>query len=87
MMIYKYALATIDEQEVMMPRGSKMLSVQMQYGSLQLWAEVEPTAEESPVTIFIVPTGGIDMPANAMEYIDTVQQLDGAIVWHIYKGL
>lgn len=61
----------------------KPLCVQEQHGQLCLWAEVDTNPEALPgdVVLTIVGTGH-PIPADAGEYLSTVQQ--GAYVWHFY---
>ena len=40
--IYKYTLGIVDQQNVTLPRGAKVLTAQVQYRELQLWALVDP---------------------------------------------
>lgn len=83
MTIYKYPLAVQDRQDVLLPAGSKILSVQMQRGSLQLWALVKETARHVPYTILIFQTGDT-LPKNYGLYVDTFQMQQGDLVFHVF---
>jgi hypothetical protein len=85
--IWKFTLQHQDEQEVEMPRGAELLTVQTQRGVICLWAIVDQhTTERDRRTFYIVGTGH-RMPENpAVNYIGTVQELDGALVWHVFEG-
>lgn len=79
--VYKYPLEITDEQELEIPAGAKILSVQFQGGQLCLWAEVNPKHEMVRLIIDIEGTGHPLHPKR--KYIGTVQQ--GPFVWHVYE--
>ena len=83
MKIWKFALKLTDRQIIEMPRGAQFLSCQMQRGAFQLWAIVQPNHDIERRTIWIVGTGH-PVPTIPLTFIDTVQQLDGAFVWHVF---
>lgn len=84
--IYKYPIAIDDHVRITMPRGSIILTAQMQAGLPHLW--VLSNAHAAHVrfvvrTLRIVGTGHpvpFDLP-----YIATVQDVFG-LVWHIFDG-
>jgi hypothetical protein len=90
--IWKYEIKITDYQEILMPFGAKILCVQTQL-CLQrqeavpcLWAEVNPNnSPDKPTPIFIVGTGH-PIPRAALNYIGTIQQYGGNLIWHIYSG-
>lgn len=82
--IWKFDLNIADCQQVVMPIGAKILTVQEQHGSLVLWAIVDPTAEDIAREIVMYGTGHA-VPDNPGQYIGTVQQADGALVWHFFE--
>lgn len=86
MRIYKYPLEITDEQHVAMPRGARLLSVQLQRdGVCCLWALVSDDSDDvdSSRLIYIVGTGN---PTDIADepFIGTVQM--GQSVWHIFDG-
>jgi len=89
MRIYKYAFdrcghaLMADVVSMPMPKNSRVIACQMQQEVITLWAEVNADAELEQRLFRIVPTGG-DVPIG-YTYIDTVQMLSGALVWHIYE--
>ncbi len=84
MEVWKYTLQTKDSQEISMPAGAQILTVQIQYGQLALWALVMPEAEPVSRTILMRGTGHeIELPG--LKYISTVQDLAGALVWHFFE--
>lgn len=79
--IWKFELGFTDFQQIWMPSGAKILTVQIQNGIPCLWAMVDSIAEYEWRNIGIVGTGN---PINFKgEYIDTIQ-LDG-FVWHVFE--
>lgn len=93
--IWKFPLRQIAVQELLMPVGARVLTVQHQakgmtgsdtYGwhlNAQLWAEVNPDGEGERRTIAMVGTGSpMPGPRDRWVYVATVQH-DG-FVWHYY---
>ncbi len=85
MKIYKYPLELADRGVVAMPAGSKILTVQTQHNVICLWAEVEPDGVPEQRTFAVIGTGHADIPPANRDYIGTVQQFDGSLVWHVYE--
>lgn len=92
MRIFKYPLAETDKQKLQLPVGAKILSVQAQNNSPQLWALVnEKEALTRSVTISIYGTGN-PIPEKDTEdigtYIGTYQVFNGTGVFHVfYSGI
>ena len=87
MRIYKYPLEIIDLQEIALPCGAKILTVQEQHDTLQLWAIVDPYEKRYTIrTIEIIGTGN-PMSCEACEYISTVIQQNTHFVWHVFEKL
>jgi hypothetical protein len=88
--IWKFKLQTTDEQELLMPEGSEILTVQIQDGEPCLWAMIENT--ESKPEKRLIEIFGTGNPINShgpREYIGTYQLGGGALVFHVfeYQGL
>ena len=86
MRIYKYPLEITDEQHVAMPRGAKLLSVQVQRGVCCLWALVNEKFSKDldyARAIHIVGTGN---PTDITDepFIGMVQM--GQFMWHVFDG-
>ena len=79
MKIYKYQLEITDSQTLALPRGFKILSIQLQNRKLCLWASVPESTYTDDITFLIAGTGH-ETPEG--EYIDTVQ-LD-EFVFHVF---
>lgn len=84
--IYKYGLQITDLQELEMPKHAKLLSVQFQGDTLCLWALVDNELPSSKKVIEIFCTGNpiVDTPR---EFIGTVQQMYGLLVWHVFERI
>lgn len=80
--IYKYPLELTDRQEIEMPSGAQMLSVQFQGGLLCLWALVHKDRSKATVVVRIFGTRNPAEDADSVEYVGTVQ-LNG-LVWHVF---
>jgi hypothetical protein len=80
--IYKYEVP-LQETSIITGPIVKPLTVQNQYGTLQLWAEVNcgTNTLQRSLVITIVGTGR-EVPKDAGDYLCTVQQ--GVYVWHVY---
>ena len=87
--IWKYPIAMTDVQNVTMPVGAEILSVQPQGGELQLWAIVDPEAAPEFRVIECVGTGhwmhDVGGDGNIRKHIDTVQLCGGSLVLHIFE--
>ncbi len=86
MQVWKYTLQIEDSQEISMPAHAQILTIQMQYGQLALWALVIPEAEQVSRTILMRGTGH-EIGLSGLKYISTVQELAGALVWHFFENI
>lgn len=85
MIIYKFPLMITDRQEILLPRNSKVLSVQEQYGDMTIWVLVDPSDIKVRKAINIVGTGN-PILNDPGEFIGTVQTNGGSLVWHVFDG-
>ena len=83
--VYKYPLEVNDEVIVMMPKGARVLSVQVQNGRPCLWAECNPDGEPVLRTFLIRGTGHPIDDEIEKEYIGTIQMCEGSIVFHVFE--
>jgi len=81
--IWKFPLEIKGQQVIRCPAFSKVLSVQIQYGSPVLWMLVEPSEETVERDVFIFGTGH-PCDITGEHYVGTVQQKGGALVWHVF---
>jgi hypothetical protein len=86
--VYKY-LANIGEKTLLvLPLGAKILTVQKQGEYICFWVLQSPNHGPTEVkTILKVGTGHTFDDANCYQYIGTVQELDGGLVWHYFEVL
>lgn len=80
--IWKYQLAIEDTQYVQMPRDARLLHVGEQYGTLCVWALVNPSAPLIGRFILISGTGH-SVPNGP--YVGSAV-MGGAFVWHVFDG-
>ena len=74
MVIHKYSLALVEEQNISTYAGAELLDVQFQHGILCVWARID--LEANPVSRRISLRGtGYSAPEG--EHIGTVQQAGG----------
>lgn len=83
--IYKYPVVIDDYQEINLPNGAEILTIQQQGGKFYLWAKIDTNKVINKVPIYVFGTGN---PINIMEgdiiYISTIQ--NGLLVWHFFYG-
>lgn len=87
--IWKYSLNVTDRQSLNMPIGSRLLTVQIQHGQLNLWALVDPKIEDREDRIILKRGTGrpIERHPGLLVYISTVQDLGGNSVWHFFEEI
>ena len=84
--IYKYPLEIEDEQNVLLPTGAKILTVQSILDKPYLYALVNPTAPNNmAVTIRAFGTGHPISDSDYLEYIGTFQIYGGHLVFHVFR--
>ena len=83
MIIWKYELDVVPEQDVRMPFSAKILTVQIQKEVPCIWVSVDPTLNYLERTIVMRGTGH-DLKEDLGTYIGTFQQLNGVFVWHVF---
>lgn len=83
--IYKYNLASIQEQGIMLPEGAKILKVDAQRNLPKLWALVDTSKPRKTLFVRIICTGEeITKPLDDWQYIGTCQLNDGDFVHHVF---
>lgn len=85
--IHKYPLTHAPIQAVAMPKGARILSVQLQRDEPTLWVLCDPSAPSAPRRILTVPTGGYTNPSEKIEHLATLQYSSGAFVTHVFEIL
>ena len=85
--IYKYLLRVADSQELLLPIGAQILTVQTQGEGVCLWALIDPTAEKEVRIIEIYGTGheiNYGMGTNRV-YINTFKMFNDTIIFHAFE--
>lgn len=84
--IFKYRLELADSQVLRLPKGAKLLTVQIQHGAPHVWAEVDDTQELEDMGVWIFGTGH-PLSAEGLTYLGTYQLYGGQLVFHVYYQL
>lgn len=85
MTIWKFILDIDDHVTVLMPKGAKVLTVQMQHGKACVWAICNPKAEKEERRFCWFGTGFPSMSLLHLDYVGTVQFDNGALVFHLFE--
>lgn len=87
--IWKYPILTTDWQEIHIPRGADILTVQVQHGDACLWARVNPAQPPESRMIEVFGTGHEIHKDMGVErrYIGTYQLANGDLVFHVFERL
>lgn len=82
--IFKYKIEVEHEQVIKIPKGSKLVDIQVQNGEIKMWAVVDEAVKEvDGMRIMIAGTGRpIHFDLEVYEHLKTVQIEN--YVWHIY---
>lgn len=83
--IWKFPFDVDDRVGIDMPKGAKLLAVQLQGDTPCLWAEVDPGAKKESRLFAVFGTGN-QMPREmgySDVYVGTFQE--GPFVWHLYE--
>lgn len=86
--VWKYQLQPERNQEVEMPKGADILSVDAQHDNLCVWAMVDPKQTEKEVRSFrVIGTGHPieDAEAKRMRFLGKALMHRGALVWHVFE--
>ena len=83
--IHKYTLAVMDEQTLLLPRGARIMTIQVQAGQPQLWAYVDPTKPKEARKIRVIGTGRM-IDDDPGDYLGTFQMHAGALVFHVFEA-
>lgn len=83
--IHRFPLRTTDTQCVLLPAGSRPLSVAVRDDEMHLWALVELGEDLAGRLVTIVGTGH-PMPDEPGEFLGTCLLHQGALVFHVFIG-
>ena len=85
--IWKYPLVVTSIQKVVMPAGAKALTVNDIAGEIFMWVEVKSKNQLCSRWVHIFGTGhpmDTYKTGKPLEYVGTVLQHNGELVWHVY---
>jgi hypothetical protein len=82
--IYKYTLSD-NPTEIEMHKSSRILSVQNQDSTLQIWALVETVSPLIKRKFRVFATGEEIVSTDKLEYIGTCLVFNGILVWHVFE--
>lgn len=87
--IWKYPIEVTDTQVVMLPKGSQILSVQVQRNVPTIWVVVNPdlSVPRFARTLRMFGTGHEISEIFEIRYIGTFQLRDGELVFHLFEDL
>lgn len=87
--IWKYRLGLKEYQELTLPTGSKILTVQNQAELPCLWALVDPDIKTIDIRLIEIFGTGNPIAPNftRREYISTFQLRDGDFVYHVFENV
>jgi len=84
--IYKYGVEISSEFVIEMPVGAKVLDVQCQGGTPQLWAIVDKGVKDVEKRSFSVVGTGHEFNANGKHFIGTFQMERGTFIGHLFEN-
>jgi len=84
--IFKYPIAKVDRQELVLPKGARILSAINQSEEIMLYALVDPEADHEERSIYIQGTGweAADDILEKLQFVGTVELQSGALVFHVF---
>jgi hypothetical protein len=84
--IWKYDLISEDYNAVLLPKGAKPLSVQVQGNDrVRMWCLIDPNEEEHEERIFRIAGTGYGIKDENLIYIGAFQLYDGRFVGHVFE--
>ena len=83
--IWKEVVEIDNIQQITLPIGSEVLTVQTQTGVPCIWFLVPDSKAEYKTRTFIVYGTGHEVKPYEMKYIGTFQTSNGTYVWHLFE--
>lgn len=84
--VYKYPVPIDDYFRLDLPKGAKPLHLAEQYGNLQLWVLVDPTAPLQERWFRFAGTGHpIKESAEQLQHISTVVLENETLIFHLFE--
>lgn len=85
MQVWKYKIPIKDATEIEMPKGARIVHVDIQYGEPCLWALVNPQADKETRYIRVAGTGHEVSPEDTMDHLGTFMLAGGTFVGHVFE--
>lgn len=85
--IWKFELKLEGWQYIEMPLGSEILTIKIQNEKPNLWALVNPKAEKEQRIFETFGTGHIIPDSIERNYIDSYQQSNGNLIFHVFERI
>lgn len=82
--IHKYELKVTDMQVIQMPEHAKVLSANVQHGTVYIWAMVRTENKMVDRKVYMHGTGHTVLCGDKAQFVETVMLYDGNIVLHIF---
>lgn len=84
--VWKYPFMVSDLVNIEMPRGARVLSVQVHKETPTMWALVDPLAPQEQRLFRCVGTG-VPIPDSRdySQFIGTIQLFEGDLVFHVFE--
>ncbi|WP_426447603.1 DUF7352 domain-containing protein [Paenibacillus sp. S-38] len=84
--IYKYPIELQNKQLLELPKGSRVLSAQEQYGGINIYALVDTDLKETEKIVILLYGTGHRITEDIEEYrfLDTVSMHGGNLVIHVF---
>ena len=84
--VWKFPITSPGKVVIAMPKGSKVLCVQVQHGVPCIWALCDTDAKKKDRTFYAYSTGDVH-GSNKCEYIGTFQFNAGNLVYHVFEEM
>jgi len=81
--IYKYPIPVQDEVVIELPKGSEILTIQMQKAEPCMWVLCNPEAIKVRRFFYLYGTG-MEVK-EGLNYLGTFQMLNGGLVFHLFE--
>jgi len=87
--IYKYTIAMDDIFVINLPEQAEILTVQVQHGTPQLWALIDPTKQKKEHVFRLAGTGHpiVYNGDEQYNYINSFQLHNGNLIFHLFEIL
>lgn len=85
--IYKFKLEVTNEQILILPKKSTILTVQSVDNTPYIWVLLDTIIDETEERYILIFATGETIPDIEMKYIGTYQILNGIEVHHVFEGL